>query len=676
MRTLDGTNSAQVTEQINALNINVLYPPVITQLTSNGKNIDMIYSAIKTLRGDNINIVCTSDANPPATVLWRDQLIPSPTLNVTSVQYDAVWTCQASNSMTEYDGVASTSSVTKTVSVSVLYGPGVPIITYRILPNSDERWNVPNGLIRVVVGRTIMCMCSVDSFPASTYTWNTGHERSIQTIANVTRTTNTTYICTTRNFMDTSFKGSAVGSNSSSVNIDVLYGPASIALKYNNVTSIGHALPVIKGWSFTLLCSAISNPAPRYAWSGPVDQEGDVLIIRNVTNDTNRNVTCRAENTMVDSVGKRVIGTAQVAVLIELLYSPDVQRLQNQTVLLNTSFTVLCNLTDVGNPPASNFSWIRRDNQTVVGTGKTLTLNNIGLADEGEYQCNASNRMQSIGNEVVYGFSQSTFFINVGSIPETPQNVHVSQKGITELELQWIPGFNGGAEQTFQIIYKKINIESWTETHAPANNTRHTLSGLSAGTAYRCKMRAENIYGISPWTEDITVYTLLENDSQSSTLSAVGGAVGGVIGCIAIIAVAIGVYRYRFHDLALPTFCIWDNVRRSLQRKRRQCETYDNLDTDTYTIRYYDDIVREKRNLADTSSGSYETYDFGNVVQQRQANTYTTFPGVEMRELTGPPNDILQDSQALAKEEIASFSFEPKLIGEEEDYVNIKLSGL
>ncbi|XP_052215144.1 uncharacterized protein LOC127833752 isoform X3 [Dreissena polymorpha] len=46
---------------------------------------------------------------------------------------------------------------------------------------------------------------------------------------------------------------------------------------------------------------------------------------------------------------------------MEVLYPPDVQRLQNQTVLLNNSLTVVCNLTRVGNPPASNYSWIRKD---------------------------------------------------------------------------------------------------------------------------------------------------------------------------------------------------------------------------------------------------------------------------------------------------------------------------
>ncbi|XP_052215141.1 nephrin-like [Dreissena polymorpha] len=121
MRGLDGTNSAQATEKNSQLKINVLYPPaVITMSSITDKNVEIIDSTIRVQRGDNINIVCTSDANPLATVFWNGQLSVSSTLTVTSVQHDAVWTCQATNSMTEFDGETSTSTVTRNVSASVL----------------------------------------------------------------------------------------------------------------------------------------------------------------------------------------------------------------------------------------------------------------------------------------------------------------------------------------------------------------------------------------------------------------------------------------------------------------------------------------------------------------------------------------------------------------------------
>ncbi|XP_052216900.1 uncharacterized protein LOC127834857 isoform X8 [Dreissena polymorpha] len=326
MRTFDGINSAEATEKNIALKINVLYPPVITKLSSNDKSIEINNSTIRVQRGDNINIVCTSDANPLATVFWNGQLIDSPTLTVISVQHDAVWTCQATNTMTEFDGVISTSNVTRNVSARVLYGPGVPTITYTIPTNSDALWNALHDPIKVIVGSTIILMCSVDSVPNSTYTWDTGHKGSILTIVNVTRTTNTRHICMAKNVMDTSFKGNVIGSNTSFANLDILYGPSTIALMYNNVTPIKNEFKVIEGWSFKILCSASSNPAPRYTWSGHVAQQGNALIIRNVRTDIERNVTCKAENTMTDSGGKSVVGTTLVTVSMEVLSKPEIPK--------------------------------------------------------------------------------------------------------------------------------------------------------------------------------------------------------------------------------------------------------------------------------------------------------------------------------------------------------------
>ena len=101
-------------------------------------------------------------------------------------------------------------------------GPGVPTITYTTPTNSDARWNALHDPIKVIVGSTIILMCSVDSVPNSTYTWDTGHKGSILTIVNVTRTTNTRHNCMAKNVMDTSFKGNVIGSNYSFANLDIL----------------------------------------------------------------------------------------------------------------------------------------------------------------------------------------------------------------------------------------------------------------------------------------------------------------------------------------------------------------------------------------------------------------------------------------------------------------------
>ena len=95
--------------------------------------------------------------------------------------------------------------------------------------------------------------------------------------------------------------------------------PAKIEVKYNNVTLFERELKVIEGWSFTILCSVTSNPTSRYSWFGPVDGDGEVLFIQNMRTNMNRSITCRADNTMVDSVGKSVIGETHVTFSLDVL---------------------------------------------------------------------------------------------------------------------------------------------------------------------------------------------------------------------------------------------------------------------------------------------------------------------------------------------------------------------
>ncbi|KAH3811817.1 hypothetical protein DPMN_140232 [Dreissena polymorpha] len=669
MRALDGTNSAQATEKNSELKINVLYPPaVITMSSITDKNVEIIDSTIRVQRGDNINIVCTSDANPLATVFWNGQLSVSSTLTVTSVQHDAVWTCQATNSMTEFDGETSTSTVTRNVSASVLYGPSVPTITYTILEHSDARRNVSNDPIRVIVGSTIIFKCSVDSVPNSTYSWDAGYEGNILTIVNITRTTNTRHNCMAKNVMDTSFKGNFIGSNYSFANLDILYGPETIALMYNNVTPIENEFKVIEGWSFKILCSASSNPAPRYTWSGHVAQQGDALIIRNVRTDIERNVTCKAKNTMTDSVGKIVVGTTLVTVSMEVLSSnyswirKDIGRVMDgayvrefksnqshNSIAVNQGETVdlLCDADgdpepvlrvikttrgyesilveikgraakyriqqaqceyDTGNytcladnrynegrqlfallvycvPRASPFSlptttlssapndsvlftftiiaypkptsqdviWYKRENDswrvlsddnnfliTLSDDSMQTQLNifHVQREDYRDYMVNVSNKL---------GSTMEVFTLKAQSKPEIPKESQISRIGKTELIVEWIPGFNGGENQTFTIRYKVLGDGSWIII--PINVSKHiwTIDGLASGITYQIQIRAQNKIGESDWTQAINITTLVDAVDKGSS-SAIGGSIGGAAGVVLIVAVIVVIWRHRIKD--------------------------------------------------------------------------------------------------------------------------------
>ncbi|KAH3813689.1 hypothetical protein DPMN_142155 [Dreissena polymorpha] len=78
------------------------------------------------------------------------------------------------------------------------------------------------------------------------------------------------------------------------------------------------------------------------------------------------------------------------------------------------SLNVVCKLATFGNPPDTNFTWNKLDsNHTFVKTGETFKIKRSQLSDEGDYQCQATNTMQAIGNKTVHGSSKSQFYIDI-----------------------------------------------------------------------------------------------------------------------------------------------------------------------------------------------------------------------------------------------------------------------
>ena len=60
--------------------------------------------------------------------------------------------------------------------------------------------------------------------------------------------------------------------------------------------------------------------------------------------------------------------------------------------------------------------------------------------------------------------------------------------------IEWIPGYNGGDEQTFNIQYRIINESKiWTTQEIPKyNRQNYTLIGLQGDTWYKLRMFAKN----------------------------------------------------------------------------------------------------------------------------------------------------------------------------------------
>ncbi|XP_052219242.1 nephrin-like [Dreissena polymorpha] len=648
MRTLDGTNSAQVTEKTTTLNINVLYPPVITTLTSNDNNIDIIDSAIRVLRGDDINVVCTSDANPPAMVLWRDQRIQSPTLHVKSEQHDAVWTCQASNSMTDFDGVTSTSTVTKNVSASVLYPPDVQ--------------RLQNQTVLLNTSLTVLCnLTDVGNPPASTFSWIRMDNRKVVgnlktlTLNNIVLADEGEYQCNTSNRMQSIGNEVVYGFSQSTFFINVEYGAFIQEFKANQSVE---RIIVEQGETVELLCYADGDPEPvvrvmnttRGNQSALVEIEGHEAkyrIQQAQCEYDNGNYTCSANNRYNE--GRQLFALFVSCSPRASPFSPPIKTLYRA---LNDDVLFIFTIIAYPYPKPQNVVWYKQDDDswrvlsdptnfmnTVSDDSMQIQLKivNVQLADYTNYMVNVSNEL---------GSTVEVFTLKAQSKPDVPTDLQVIRRGKTELIVEWIPGFDGGDIQTFTIRYKALDDESWTIIPLSISHYTWAIERLKTGTAYQIQILAQNKIGKSDWTQEINITTLVDIVSSGLSTSALGGAVGGVFGVVVIIAVSALIYRYRSNVIA----------RRITKRT---------------SLTKYEDLIRgQGNNDASTTDGSYAICRIESS-RSRNANQFETLMELESRDYSIMSEcNAPRDNTTSAK---ISASGQPDVSTTDPDYVNLQL---
>ena len=76
--------------------------------------------------------------------------------------------------------------------------------------------------------------------------------------------------------------------------------------------------------------------------------------------------------------------------------------------------------------------------------------------------------------------------------------------------IEWIPGYNGGNEQTFNIQYRIINESKiWTTREIPNYNRQtYILVGLQGDKWYELRMFAENRFDRSLVTDIQSISTM------------------------------------------------------------------------------------------------------------------------------------------------------------------------
>ncbi|XP_052805720.1 hemicentin-1-like isoform X2 [Mya arenaria] len=370
------------------LNIKILYPPSTPSFHFGVPGGEVIPdNTLYVSRGNITSVICRSSANPPPTYTWNEN---NHTLTFKPTD-DENRTCIVYNSMvtTEYGPVSGYNS--SVLSVSVLYPPGTPDLSF---PSCLGEPITVNTSIKVIQGQPVNVTCSASSRPAPTYSWSRHQSKqsNVMWIPNAQTSHQGTYTCKAENIMDFTF-GGPIGTNSSKhFHLEVLMPPM-----VNPLTNV----VVLERGNVSVVCQ-VTDGVPNkteFKWEKmsdmtPISME-QTLSIDNIDRKQGGNYTCTASNLMRPTGCNATVGNSSNTVNIDVQYEAEVTNFtvsnfnhgQNIEVDENTQVIFYC---QVQSNPLSNISMLKetQDLKTASHTNDLeFTISKSVCEDEGTYHC-------------------------------------------------------------------------------------------------------------------------------------------------------------------------------------------------------------------------------------------------------------------------------------------------
>lgn len=121
-----------------------------------------------------------------------------------------------------------------------------------------------------------------------------------------------------------------------------------------------------------------------------------------------------------------------------------------------------------------------------------LLIKDVQSRDYGGYECVARNELAD---------ERHTVRLDITSAPEPPMGLHVVNFTHDSVTLTWIPGFDGGYDQSFKVRYVRVGSSNARYVDVfPKNTTIFTVTQLALGTEYAFSVAAVNVIGESNYT--------------------------------------------------------------------------------------------------------------------------------------------------------------------------------
>uniref|UniRef100_A0A671U2H5 Immunoglobulin superfamily member 9B n=1 Tax=Sparus aurata TaxID=8175 RepID=A0A671U2H5_SPAAU len=160
--------------------------------------------------------------------------------------------------------------------------------------------------------------------------------------------------------------------------------------------------------------------------------------------------------------------------------------------------------------PFPNITWRKvgkpsKSKHNVLPRG-SLQFKSLTKEDHGEWECVATNVATSI--------TASTHVQVIGTSPHAPTSVHVAASS-TWANVSWEAAYDGGFPQTFSVWYghvlkrEHLGPHDWLSIPVPGGHDWMVVPSLEPETTYQFSVLAQNKLGTGPFSEVVTVNTLV-----------------------------------------------------------------------------------------------------------------------------------------------------------------------
>ncbi|KAK7495223.1 hypothetical protein BaRGS_00013633, partial [Batillaria attramentaria] len=516
--------------------LSVQYSPIITFIPASPYIVRL---------GEEAELTCQVDANPAVfSVTWEKDGVRLPDASTTQrfspvERTDAAnYTCIASNSI-------SNNPTRGTIKVDVVYAPVVTV-------GSSQR-SVPERT-------TLTIDCSVDARPEPVeIKWikvlpsgsriNMPSGQTLQ-LVQIERDDAGNYTCQARNYLPGQQIEAALGEASVYVHVQYRPGPAQIS----------QVAPINVGQSLQISCTATPEgyPPAKFRWrknGASQSQENAVYTISQTVLSDNAEYECtpfnevgdgasakvnvdiyeppRLTETLVEEISVRITDTRPLNLtckgqgrprpaiewskdsVVNLLALPQFYEIVSDYVEKNTySYEVTSTLYFRGSGreavPAGGITGLRIEdmgnytcktslNGTLQVYKSTLILTGAGAGDYGLYNCFVSNFLGNVSR---------TVNVTRKSLPEAPTELQTDNRTWESIHLKWVPGFDGGFPQQFQVYVQEAGS---TEPKFPplqaGSDTSMNITGLWPSTTYEFAVVGRNMLGVGQRSLTLTSHT-------------------------------------------------------------------------------------------------------------------------------------------------------------------------